>query len=104
MVDILAPGTDILSPSIDYDSATRPISGTSMAARPRSRPGCLFTSVFGNMEPYQLCRYIQSVPTKNAVAGVPQNTLNDLVYNDNPNGYNSTLYSQSKSRENLDKL
>ncbi|KAH8666432.1 proteinase T-like protein [Xylariales sp. PMI_506] len=86
VVDILAPGTNILSSWIGSNTATNTISGTSMATPHITGLGAYLLALSGAKTPAALCAYIQSLATKNAVSGVPSGTYNYLAFNGNPSG------------------
>ncbi|KAH6647480.1 peptidase S8/S53 domain-containing protein [Truncatella angustata] len=86
VVDILAPGSSILSSWIGSTSATNTISGTSMASPHIAGLGAYFLSLNGAKTPAALCTYIQSVSTKSKITGVPSGTNNYLAFNGNPSG------------------
>lgn len=86
LVDILAPGTNILSSWIGSNSATNTISGTSMATPHITGLGAYILAFVGSKTPAQLCTYLQSISTKSTLSGVPSSTNNYLAFNGNPSG------------------
>jgi subtilisin family serine protease len=86
LVDILAPGSNILSSWIGSNSATNTISGTSMATPHITGLGAYLLSFVGSKTPAALCAYIQSTSTKSKISSVPSSTNNYLAFNGNPSG------------------
>ncbi|KAK9775386.1 putative Cuticle-degrading protease [Seiridium cardinale] len=103
VVDILAPGSNVLSAWIGSNSATNTISGTSMATPHITGLGAYFLALNGAKTPAALCTYfwipkgvndiltrshqqIQTTSTKNKITGVPSSTKNYLAFNGNPSG------------------
>ncbi|KAK3903312.1 peptidase S8/S53 domain-containing protein [Staphylotrichum tortipilum] len=87
VVDILAPGTSILSTWIGSSTATNTISGTSMATPHITGLGAYLLALLGPKTPAQLCEYIRTIATNGAIAGFPSNTVNKLAFNGgNPSG------------------
>ncbi|KAK3365500.1 alkaline protease-like protein [Lasiosphaeria ovina] len=86
IVDIWAPGTNILSTWIGSTSATNTISGTSMASPHVAGLGAYLLTLFGKKTPAALCTYIQTISTKNVIVGLPSGSLNYLAFNNNPSG------------------
>ncbi|CAK7238407.1 hypothetical protein SEUCBS140593_010657 [Sporothrix eucalyptigena] len=85
VVDIFAPGTDVLSTWIGSTTATNTISGTSMATPHITGLGAYLLGLLGARAPQALCAYIQSTAQKNVLTGVPSGTVNALAFNGNPN-------------------
>ncbi|KAI0129549.1 peptidase S8/S53 domain-containing protein [Xylariales sp. AK1849] len=86
VVDVLAPGSSILSSWIGSNSATNTISGTSMATPHIAGLGAYFLALNGAKTPAALCAYIQSSATKSKISSVPSGTNNYLAFNNNPSG------------------
>ncbi|KAK6206639.1 hypothetical protein LQW54_007591 [Pestalotiopsis sp. IQ-011] len=84
LVDILAPGSNVLSSWIGSNSATNTISGTSMATPHITGLGAYYLALSGAKTPAALCAYIQSTSTKSKISGVPSSTKNYLAFNSNP--------------------
>ncbi|KAL2152769.1 hypothetical protein VTH82DRAFT_5954 [Thermothelomyces myriococcoides] len=83
VVDIQAPGTNILSTWIGSSSATNTISGTSMASPHVAGLAAYLLGLNGPQSPASLCNYIKE--TGNAVvSGEPSGTTNRLAFNGNP--------------------
>ncbi|KAK0708931.1 peptidase S8/S53 domain-containing protein [Apiosordaria backusii] len=80
-VDIFAPGTSILSTWIGGTSATRSISGTSMASPHIAGLGAYLLTLQGRRTPAALCSYIASIATNGVISSVPSGTINKLAYN-----------------------
>jgi subtilisin family serine protease len=81
LVDIFAPGTDITSAWKNSDTATNTISGTSMASPHIAGLGAYLLALEGPRDPIALCKRIQELSTKNAVAGTL--VKYNLAYNGN---------------------
>lgn len=86
VVDIFAPGVNVLSSWIGSTTATRSISGTSMATPHIAGLGAYLLTLFGPKTPQALCTYIQSLATNNVITGLPSGTINKLAFNGNPTG------------------
>lgn len=86
VVDIYAPGSNILSTWIGGTSATNTISGTSMASPHVAGLGAYLLTLLGRRSPQQLCSYIVSTATPNVLSGIPSGTVNRLAFNGNPSG------------------
>ncbi|KIH89792.1 proteinase T precursor [Sporothrix brasiliensis 5110] len=84
VVDIFAPGTNVLSTWIGSTTATNTISGTSMATPHITGLGAYLLALLGPKAPQALCAYIQSTAQKNVLTGVPSGTINALAFNSNP--------------------
>lgn len=82
VVDILAPGVDILSAYIGSQSASTYLSGTSMATPHVAGLAAYLLALETPRAPVALCDRIKSLSTKNAVSGLGgRNTVNNLAYN-----------------------
>ncbi|KAL1867928.1 hypothetical protein Daus18300_006203 [Diaporthe australafricana] len=81
VVDILAPGSSIVSSYIGSTSATATLSGTSMASPHIAGLGAYFLSLQGAMTPAALCTYIRTNANSGVITGVPSSTSNLLAYN-----------------------
>ncbi|EOO01749.1 putative serine protease protein [Phaeoacremonium minimum UCRPA7] len=86
VVDIFAPGVDILSSWIGSTTATNTISGTSMATPHITGLGAYLLTLFGAKTPQALCTYIQSIATSGVLTNIPSGTVNLLAFNGNPSG------------------
>ncbi|KAL2169525.1 hypothetical protein VTG60DRAFT_5918 [Thermothelomyces hinnuleus] len=83
VVDIQAPGSNILSTWIGSTSATNTISGTSMASPHIAGLGAYLLALEGSKTPAELCNYIKSTGNA-AITGVPSGTTNRIAFNGNP--------------------
>ncbi|SMR53224.1 unnamed protein product [Zymoseptoria tritici ST99CH_1A5] len=83
LVDIFAPGTNILSTWIGSSTATRTISGTSMACPHVAGLAAYLIGLEGTRTPAALCQRIQSLSTKNVIVGPGSGSPNYLAYNGN---------------------
>ncbi|AEO63696.1 757f3bf4-079b-4659-8909-cf4dae84328f [Thermothielavioides terrestris] len=86
VVDIFAPGTNILSTWIGSSSATNTISGTSMATPHITGLGAYLLALLGPKSPEDLCAYIRSTGTSGKLSGIPSGTVNVVAFNGNPSG------------------
>ncbi|KAI8627974.1 proteinase T-like protein [Xylariaceae sp. FL1651] len=84
VVDIFAPGQDVLSTW--NDGGTNTISGTSMASPHVTGLGAYLLALEGQKAPQTLCAYIASIGTSGVLSGIPSGTVNTLAFNDNPTG------------------
>ena len=81
VVDIFAPGVDVLSAWIGNPTATETISGTSMASPHIAGLGAYLLALLGPKSPEALCSYIKDTATLNALTDIPVGTVNALAYN-----------------------
>ncbi|KAF1808170.1 subtilisin-like protein [Eremomyces bilateralis CBS 781.70] len=86
VVDIFAPGVDILSSWIGGTTATNSISGTSMATPHIAGLGAYLLKKDGKVSPAELCARIKELAIKDAISGVPSDTVNYIAFNGNPSG------------------
>ncbi|OAQ65928.1 proteinase T-like protein [Pochonia chlamydosporia 170] len=84
VVDILAPGSGILSTW--PGGGTNSISGTSMATPHVVGLAAYLASLEGFPGAQALCERIRTLATKNAIRRVPSGTVNLLAFNGNPSG------------------
>lgn len=84
VVDIFAPGQDILSTWPNRQTNT--ISGTSMATPHIVGLGAYLASLEGFSDPQALCARIQSLANRNLLSGLPSGTINAIAFNGNPSG------------------
>jgi len=82
-VDIFGPGTSITSTWIGTNTATRTISGTSMAAPHVAGVVALYLGD-KTETPSQIATHLTASSTKNVLTDIPASTVNYLVYNDAP--------------------
>ncbi|KXN80636.1 Cuticle-degrading protease [Leucoagaricus sp. SymC.cos] len=81
VVDVFAPGQNVISAWIGSTTATNNISGTSMATPHVAGLIAYLISVRGNMSPASMSTLLKSLSLKGVISGVPSGTLNDLVHN-----------------------
>ncbi|KAH8111587.1 serine protease [Phellopilus nigrolimitatus] len=81
-VNIFAPGEYIISTWIGSTSATRPLSGTSMASPHVAGLIAYLISVKGALLPAQIRSEIDALSVKDALADIPSGTPNELARND----------------------
>ncbi|KAL1866431.1 hypothetical protein VTK73DRAFT_4736 [Phialemonium thermophilum] len=86
VVDVFAPGTDVLSSWIGSPNATNIISGTSMATPHITGLGAYLLTLLGHKSPADLCSYIASTATSGVLTDIPSGTVNKLAFNGNPSG------------------
>ncbi|KAL2067662.1 hypothetical protein VTL71DRAFT_15758 [Oculimacula yallundae] len=79
VVDIFAPGTDILSTWIRSNTDTNTISGTSMATPHIVGLGAYLIGLEGSKAPGPLCERIRTLATKNVLTGVTPGLLGGLL-------------------------
>ncbi|ODA82972.1 hypothetical protein RJ55_01481 [Drechmeria coniospora] len=84
VVDIYAPGSDVLSTWIG--GRTNRISGTSMASPHIAGLGAYFGALRGFSDPQVLCKQLQTIATKDVLSDIPSDTFNLLAFNGNPHG------------------
>ncbi|KKP06357.1 proteinase T [Trichoderma harzianum] len=84
VVDIFAPGQDVLStwPS----GRTNTISGTSMATPHIVGLGAYLLALEGPRDPQALCSRIQALSGRSLLSGIPSGTINAVAFNGNPSG------------------
>jgi subtilisin family serine protease len=86
VVDIYAPGVNVLSSWIGSTTATNTISGTSMATPHITGLGAYLLTLLGAKTPQALCTYMQSIATSGSITSVPSGTVNLVAFNGNPSG------------------
>ncbi|KAF4505210.1 hypothetical protein G6O67_007182 [Ophiocordyceps sinensis] len=79
VVDIFAPGSDILSTWIG--GRTNTISGTSMATPHIAGLGAYLAGLEGFSNPQALCSRIQELAAADVLSGIPDGTVNRLAFN-----------------------
>ncbi|KAI0639444.1 serine protease [Trametes polyzona] len=82
VVDIFAPGQNVISSWIGSTTATNNISGTSMATPHIAGLIATLISRDGNASPAAITSKIQQLSTKGALSGIPSGTVNDLARNE----------------------
>ncbi|KAI1401796.1 subtilisin-like protein [Hypoxylon fuscum] len=80
VVDIFAPGTNILS-TWNAAGKTNTISGTSMATPHIVGLGAYLLALGGKKTPQELCSYIASTAKSGVLTGIPSGTVNKLAFN-----------------------
>ncbi|KAL2016436.1 hypothetical protein VTK56DRAFT_3523 [Thermocarpiscus australiensis] len=86
VVDIWAPGSNILSTWIGSTTATNTISGTSMATPHITGLGAYLLGLRGRMTAEALCTLIKNTAQSGVISGLPSGTSNLLAFNGNPSG------------------
>ncbi|KAI4869153.1 subtilisin-like protein [Hypoxylon rubiginosum] len=84
VVDIFAPGTNILS-TWNSAGSTNTISGTSMATPHIVGLGAYLLALNGKQAPQELCSFIASSANSGVLSGIPSGTVNKLAYNGSGN-------------------
>ncbi|KAI1103888.1 subtilisin-like protein [Jackrogersella minutella] len=84
VVDIFAPGTNILSAW--KGGSTNTISGTSMATPHIAGLGAYLLALEGKKTPQELCSFIASTANSGVLTSIPSGTVNKLAFNGNPSG------------------
>ncbi|KAK4165538.1 cuticle-degrading protease [Cladorrhinum sp. PSN259] len=86
LVDVFAPGVDVLSSWIGNPTATNTISGTSMAAPHVAGLGAYFLGLSDSAvpkTPEALCAYIHDTATNGTITDLPAGTFNGIAFNGN---------------------
>jgi len=81
LVDIHAPGVNVISSYIGSTTATGTLSGTSMATPHVAGLVAYLISLYGDKTPANMSAYLQSTSIKNAITGLPSGTVNYLATN-----------------------
>ncbi|RXW15616.1 hypothetical protein EST38_g10232 [Candolleomyces aberdarensis] len=81
VVDVFAPGQNIISAWKDSDTATNSISGTSMATPHVAGLIAYLISLEGNVSPTEMEAKLKSYSLKGVLTGLPTGTANVLVHN-----------------------
>ncbi|KAG5644128.1 hypothetical protein DXG03_009075 [Asterophora parasitica] len=81
VVNVFAPGENIISAWIGSTTATNNLSGTSMATPHVAGLVAYFISKSGNSSPAAIAALIKSLSVKGALTGIPPGTANDLAQN-----------------------
>ncbi|KAI0843925.1 alkaline proteinase [Daldinia vernicosa] len=83
VVDVFAPGTDVLSSWIGGDTATNTISGTSMATPHVTGLSLYLIALEGLTTPAAVTSRIKALYTTGKLTGIPSGTVNAVLYNGN---------------------
>jgi cerevisin len=79
VVDIFAPGQNVISTWIGSTTATNNISGTSMATPHVAGVAAYLLGVYGNQTPSALTSRIKGLGVSGRISGLPSGTVNLLV-------------------------
>ncbi|RXW14513.1 hypothetical protein EST38_g11343 [Candolleomyces aberdarensis] len=80
VIDVWGPGANVISSWIGSNTATRSISGTSMATPHVAGVVAYLIGKDGNVSPSAMEAKIKNLSTKNVLTGVPSGTVNQLVH------------------------
>ncbi|KAJ2935688.1 hypothetical protein H1R20_g1411, partial [Candolleomyces eurysporus] len=80
VIDVWGPGANVISSWIGSNTATRSISGTSMATPHVAGVVAYLIGKDGNVSPSAMEAKIKNLSTKNALTGVPSGTVNQLLH------------------------
>ncbi|KAL0948858.1 hypothetical protein HGRIS_008978 [Hohenbuehelia grisea] len=80
VVDIFAPGQDIISSWIGGPDATRRISGTSMATPHVSGLVAYLIAQHGNISPEEMSEKLKELALNDVLTGIPPETINNLAH------------------------
>ncbi|KAI0377640.1 alkaline proteinase [Hypomontagnella monticulosa] len=83
VVDVFAPGTDVLSSWIGGNTATNTISGTSMATPHVTGLSLYLIALEGLTTPAAVTNRIKALYTTGKLTGIPSGTVNAVLYNGN---------------------
>ncbi|KAI0893674.1 alkaline proteinase [Annulohypoxylon nitens] len=83
VVDVFAPGTNVLSSWIGSDTATNTISGTSMATPHVTGLSLYLIALEGLTTPAAVTSRIKALYTTGKLSGIPSGTVNAVLYNGN---------------------
>ncbi|KAG8937330.1 subtilisin-like serine protease [Tulasnella sp. 418] len=81
VVDVFAPGVDIISAWIGSKDATNILSGTSMATPHVSGLAAYLLSIHGSKSPEALAKMIKNLAVKKVISDIPEDTPNLLIQN-----------------------
>ncbi|KAF9468269.1 serine protease [Collybia nuda] len=81
VVDVFAPGQNVISSWIGSTTATNNISGTSMATPHVAGLIAYLVGKNGNSSPAAMSTTLKSLSVKGVLSGIPSSTLNNLVQN-----------------------
>ncbi|KAF9466801.1 serine protease [Collybia nuda] len=81
VVDVFAPGQNVISSWIGSTTATNNISGTSMATPHIAGLIAYLIGTGNNVSPASMSTLIKSLSLKGVLSGIPSGTLNDLAHN-----------------------
>jgi len=79
LVDVWAPGSNVISSWIGSNTATNSISGTSMATPHVAGLAAVIISKEGNSSPAALSNRLKALAVNGVLSGVPSGTVNNLV-------------------------
>jgi aqualysin 1 len=83
VVDVLAPGSSILSAYFTNTTSTAVLSGTSMATPHVAGVSALYLATNTKSTPAQVETFIKSSSTKNKITGLRAKTVNSLLFTNN---------------------
>jgi len=81
VVDVFAPGQNVISSWYRSDTDTNNISGTSMATPHIAGLIAYFIGLDGNISPATMSTKIQTLSLKGVISGIPAGTVNLLAQN-----------------------
>ncbi|KAH8826664.1 serine protease [Flagelloscypha sp. PMI_526] len=80
VVDIFAPGQNVISCDTDSDTSTKSLSGTSMATPHVSGLVAYLISAYGNKTPAEMSDFLKSLAVVDKLANIPDGTSNLLAH------------------------
>ncbi|KAI1771201.1 alkaline proteinase [Hypoxylon cercidicola] len=83
IVDLFAPGTNVISSWIGDNAATNTISGTSMATPHSTGVSLYLMALEGLSSPAAVISRIKALYTTGRLSGIPSGTVNAVLYNGN---------------------
>ncbi|KAG5640721.1 hypothetical protein DXG03_007430 [Asterophora parasitica] len=81
VVDVFAPGLNVISSWIGSPTATNNISGTSMATPHVAGLVAYLIGLNGNSSPADITALLKSLSVKGVLTGIPRGTVNNLIQN-----------------------